>query len=169
MHKKVKVVLLITIGLFYILLHLLKIQFTPFFIYGMYSKKVEYKEYYEIYEFEVNDNKVQAQSLGNDKMELAIGPLNYYMEHIKNEGVDPVEKFVLSKRPNWEQSTLYNSVAERVFNNHKKMDSFPKWYKNMLEDLLGYKVNSLAVYSITLKYANYGLETVKREKVLSIE
>ena len=135
----------------------------------MYSKKVDYKQYYEVYEFEVNGNKVQAQALGHEKMELAIGPLTYYMEHLSNEGVDPVEKFVLSKRPHWKDSELYNLIAKRVFKNHVKLQKFPIWYKNIMEDLLGYKVNHLEVYLVKLKYVNYGMETLEREKVLSLE
>ena len=169
MRKKVKLVLLITVGLCYLVLHLLKIQFTPFFIYGMYSKKVDYKESYEVYEFEVNGKKVLAQSLGNEQMELAIGPLTYYLNHLENVGVDPVEKFVLSKRPNWRHSELYQSIAEQVFKNDENMEEFPSWYKNVMQGLLSYKIESLDVYAVTLQYADDDLEAVERKKVLSIE
>lgn len=169
MNKKTKVFLLCALGAFYLSLHLLKVQFTPFFIFGMYSKKVENKEFYTAYELEINNKLIYPYKLGKEKAELAIGPLNYYLGHLKNQGEDPVEKFVLSKRPHWEQNEWYRTIAKSVFTNSTKLEDFPLWYKRIMEGLLGYQINKIVVYSARLKYVDFGIEKVSREKVLTIE
>jgi len=169
MTKKTKVFLLCALGAFYLTLHLLKVQFTPFFIFGMYSKKVENRDFYNAYEFEINDKLVHPFNLGKEKAELAIGPMSYYLNHLKNGGEDPVEKFVLSKRPHWEQNEFYKNISEYVFTNENKLEDFPPWYKRVMESLLGYKINKIVIYSTKVKYVNFGIQTVSREKVLAIE
>ena len=72
MNLKPKYIIVFFIALIYLMLHILKVQFTPFFLYGMYSKAVGEVDTLVAYEIEVDKTTYYPFDFGREKMELIL-------------------------------------------------------------------------------------------------
>ena len=168
MNLKPKYIIVFFIALIYLMLHILKVQFTPFFLYGMYSKAVGEVDTLVAYEIEVDKTTYYPFDFGREKMELILGPLDYYNNHLRLNGQDPVEHFVLTKRPHWNESELFNQIGEKVFTKSEELQRFPFWYKTILERSLSKKINHLIVYEVKYTYTNYGLKPISKNRLIDL-
>lgn len=168
MNLKPKYIIVFFIALIYLMLHILKVQFTPFFLYGMYSKAVGEVDTLVAYEIEVDKTTYYPFDFGREKMELILGPLDYYNSHLRLNGQDPVEHFVLTKRSHWKESELFNQIGEKVFTKPEELQSFPLWYKSILEQSLNKKISHLNVYEVKYNYSDLGLKVISKNKLIDL-
>jgi len=168
MAKRIRrVIIVLFVGL-YLSLHLLKVQITPLFIFGMYSKKVPTQQEYMMYELVVDNETIKPTELGRLNREIIIGPLEYYFNHKTNMNVDPIKSFVLSKRPKWESNSVFKWVGDQVFTKEEELSKFPNWYKSYLEQSIGKEIQRLEVFAKYSVYQESMLVEKHKELILSI-
>src|SRR5204863_1592450 len=87
---------------FTIVCNLLGYEATPFFVWGMYSKKETEPRFYEVQQVIINDNQSVDLTDGYTPSTrfLLQSPLWYYISIRKNNGVDPTISFLQSKLKN---------------------------------------------------------------------
>lgn len=135
----------------------------------MYSKTIESIKYHRAYELEFNGEKLLPFEKGRDKKDLIVGPLDYYFEHLKLEGQDPIEAFVRSKLPHFEKNKFLKWTGKKVFTKSKELNLFPQWYLSFLSNQIQAEIQELTVYQVKYKYENSKLIEVDRELLTVFE
>jgi hypothetical protein len=123
-------------------------EFTPFFVWGMYSEKEAPQQEYSIFKISVNEHPLDYTTgyLPANRFFL-LSPLTYYASAKNN--LDPTQIFLEKKLKN--SFSAIQPFAKKVLNNEEDFKRFPVWYQRYLyqttgENISNYKVEILNVY-----------------------
>jgi len=135
----------------------------------MYSKPLESVKYHFAFELKFNGEKLLPFEKGRDTKDLIVGPLDYYFRHLKLDGQDPIEAFVLSKLQHFEQNKFLKWTGKQVFTKSKELNLFPQWYLSFLSNQIQAEIQELTVYQVKYKYEKSKLIEVDRELLAVFE
>lgn len=121
------------------------IQNFPFFLYGMYSEKVELKKRYTHYQVYVND-----QILSNDffyayNYQTIRAPLAHYVQ-LGNDDFVSRAVVAYNKRFNGVLSAEnFNLFLSRIDNDAQEIKAFEVWFKNYLQLSMNMEIKSVKI------------------------
>jgi hypothetical protein len=144
----------ILFSLFTLLANFLKLETTPFFVWGMYSEKEEKVNSYEILEIVVNDSvRVDYSSGFTDANRFyLLSPLIFNWQILQNKGMDPQETFLRKKTGKFFR--YIHPFKTYLFNDSFNQKSFQQWYSKYLEETIHLKVVKLQLNVLELVYSN---------------
>ena len=126
---------------------------TPIYQYGMFSSKFFITDTQTIYTIYVNDKPLDITKYAFAKRDMLLVSLqNYSKQKNTNEAVYVAMKQIPEKigLNNLTQSSTY-------FNNTTNL-AFTKWYKQLLQKIIGYPVKQLEVYQQKVQWQNNVLQ-----------
>ena len=158
----------ILFSLFTLLANFLKLETTPFFVWGMYSEKEEKVNSYEILEIIVNDSiRVDYSSGFTDANRFyLLSPLTFSWQILQNKGMDPQESFLRKKTGKYFRYIL--PFKTYLFKDSFDQNSFQKWYSKYLEETIHIKVVKLQLNVLGLVYNNKGQPELRSRVPLTI-
>jgi hypothetical protein len=127
------------------------VEITPFFVWGMYSEKIQPPASYTFYTTTVNDSMLVDTYSGypdNSRFYLNI-PLAYYEDMRAHAGIDPVIPFL--QRRTGSGYRWIRPLEGRLFNGGLK-GRFPGWYSRYLEQTLAIPVNTVKIGAVRVHY-----------------
>jgi hypothetical protein len=152
-----------------VLASLMRLQTTPFFIWDMYSRRVDTAKTYRLLEIGYNDNKrVNLRHSWNEPEKTILTmPLRNYLEIRGNHSVDPfgvyLQSYWLKKHP------AFAGVAGQLYNTPAELDEFPGWYKRWLSAAVGEPVEKVVVLEKRLAFSeDGGLREISSDTALVI-
>ena len=124
-------------------------EFTPFYVWGMYSENEVAPVEYQILEVTENNHLIDYSTgfLPSNRFFL-LSPLNYFSQ-IKNSE-DPTKAFLQNKLK--DNFSLVGTYANIVLNSSKEFQEFPLWYKRYLQQTTGKIVNNYRVDLLNAAY-----------------
>lgn len=127
---------------------------TPFFVWGMYSKKEDSSNTRPVLKITINDSAVinyPANYSDANKFFLT-SPLQLYILMKKNNVIDPTAVFLKNKMGKG-YSKLEN-ISTIILNGKKEYEDFLPWYKRYLEQTTGIRINSYTIELINARYSD---------------
>ena len=151
-----------------ILVNVLKIETTPFFIWGMYSEKEKSLAEYEIFTVVVNDSvTIDYSSNYTDANRFFLSsPLAYYIDIYRHAGKDPLEDFLKEKSGKYFDEINY--FKGFIYNDSSRQMAFKKWYIAYLEETIHQKINKLDVNILHLKYNDEGQPVLQSKTKIAL-
>lgn len=127
-------------------------EVTPFFVWGMYSKKEVPVARYEVLRTTINDSLVVDATTGYpDATRFYLKtPLASYKKLKDNGGIDPTKSFLQQKL-----KTHYNQLPfseATLFNTDVSTQSFFDWYSRYLHTVTAIDVQSIKVDVVQVHY-----------------
>jgi hypothetical protein len=149
--------------------NLMRLQTSPFFIWDMYSRRVDTAQTYRLLEIGYNGNKwVNLRHSWNEPEKTILNmPLRNYLDIRDHHGADPfgvyLRSYWLKKHP------AFAAVAGQLYNTPLELDEFPGWYRRWLSAVVGEPVEKVVVLEKKLAFsADGGLREISSDTVLVI-
>ena len=152
---------------FTLIANMLKIETTPFFVWGMYSEKEQTPASYPILEVMVNDSiRVDYSRISTDANRFyLLSPLTYFWDIRAHGGVDPQEIFLDRKTAG--RFHFIQPVKNNLFNDSSDQTAFQHWYCQYLEESIHRRVDKVTVNVLELTYGNAGRPELKNRYSLA--
>jgi hypothetical protein len=131
-------------------------EFTPFFVWGMYSEKEAPQQEYSIFKISVNEHPLDYTTgyLPANRFFL-LSPLTYYASAKNN--VDPTQIFLEKKLKN--SFSAIELFAKKVLNNEEDFKRFPVWYQRYLQQTTGENISN---YKVEILKVHYDADNIVR-------
>ena len=115
---------------------------TPFFHYAMYSGPFEHYSVIDVFEVEVNSNKLNLISFQSKNADRIIEPLAafYQLDYSNQLYFSHIKRFL---------APLHLPYDSSAFISHLSKGEFTLWYKKYLSRILAKEVNELKVFRNT--------------------
>ena len=126
-----------------LLLTFIKLEVTPFFLYGMFSEKVMASDTISERSIWVDGRQLKNTDLLHKEHLLVEETTKKYVLLKKNNSIDIVQTRVESKYPFLTQSAAYPFLKTRIYNTPEDMVAFQHWFKQTCTDLLNKKVQNI--------------------------
>lgn len=127
---------------------------TPFFVWAMYSDKEPDTTEYNVQKIIVNDSIIINNTTGftpSTRFFLNT-PLWYYISIKRNNNIDPTITFLQSKLK--QRYSLIEPYQYKLFNDTSRINAFPKWFKNYVEEVSGITIHHLQIINSTVHIDN---------------
>lgn len=128
-----------------LLLALIKLEVTPFFLYGMFSEKVIPSDTISERSVWVDGIQLKNTHLLHKEHLLIEETVKKYVLIKKNGGIDIVQTRVEARYPFLTQSFAYPFLKTRIYNIPKDVLAFQHWFKQTCEDLLHKDVQRVTI------------------------
>lgn len=128
---------------------------SPIYQYGMFSGKVRMSDTQKVYRIYVNDrllNLTQYSVSDRDKLLSFLDQYKY--EKQKNAATFTTMRRLLL------HTGIGNIMHEKIYTNNISDVQFTVWYKSMLQQIVGYRVTKLAVYTQLFKWESVTLKPI---------
>lgn len=134
-----------------VVFNLAGVEWTPFFVWGMYSEKILPVKEYEILKTTVNDSVFFDSYAGHtDNTRFYCNlPLQYYELIRANNGVDPTISFLQKKLGS--RYAPIRPLENRLFNPWP-LPQFYAWYGRYLTSITGFPVTAIKIDNIRVHY-----------------
>jgi hypothetical protein len=142
----------------------IKLEFTPFFLYGMYSEKAAVTDTFSTLNIVVNNKPIEYYSPLRESDMLKETAANF--EEMKaNNYTDPLKMRIESRYPFVYNSVLYPFISTKIYNSKKAMDDYRVWLKKKCLQIAGTENgNVLIVRTVSiLNKTTLQLNPVKNE------
>jgi len=130
----------------------LKIEVTPFILYGMYSEKIPEQTEFAIAEVEVNDSSLHSPELSDWQADILSTGYENYNNMLQNNRTDIVKTRVEKRYHFLTSSFLYPFLKTRIYNNEADLDNFSKWYHDRFSQFAKIDVRTIRIYSTPVKF-----------------
>lgn len=147
--------------------NLIKVESTPFFIWGMYSEKEMAIKDYQIFKIIVNDSITidYTSNYAAATRFYLLSPLTYSWKMYENNGIDPEESYFREKLGNY--FDILQPVRRYLFNDSLRQDEFMQWYAGYLEEITNITPDKLEVKVLGLAYLSGDQLEVQRESTFA--
>lgn len=150
-----------------LLLTFMKLEVTPFFLYGMFSEKVMPSDTLSERSVWVDGKQLKNTDLLHKEHLLIEETTKKYVLLKKNDSIDIVQTRVEVKYPFLTHSFAYPFLKTRIYNQPADMITFQHWFKATCEDLLNKKVQHITFTEDTylINPEKTQLKLLKREVI----
>jgi hypothetical protein len=155
---------------FTILSNLIRLQTTPFFIWGMYSEKIPPEKEYTMYEIYYNDGRlIKYDHTWNEPAKTMLNsPLKTYLNARANHSVSMEEiyfqSYWLKKHP------AFTNMMESLYITRQELDEYPNWLKRYVSVQAGTPVGNVYVVAKRLQFEQSGgVRLIASDTVLYIK
>jgi hypothetical protein len=119
---------------------------SPLYHYGMYSEVIDVKNTYNVFEVEVNGQRLPAKDFSPQQWDKVIVPLTYYTSiNTKSNALYHTDIKRLT-------TGLFITTNEEQFIQRCSYDEFIQWYRSYLESVLRKAITTLSIQSRTYTY-----------------
>ncbi len=112
-----------------IVLLFLKLEVTPFFLYGMYSQKISYTEIHKTTSVYVNGQDISTLAIPLRERDMLLTGIENYLSMKQNGGTDVVQTRVESSYHFLTTSLLYPFLKKNIYNKPEALPLFETWFK----------------------------------------
>lgn len=125
----------------------LKIEVTPFLLYGMYSEKIPIQDEFAIAEIEVNNAPFNSTKLSSWHSDILFTGFENYNSMLQNNKTDIVKTRVEERYGFLTRSFLYPFLNNKIYNTEDDLYSFPGWFRNRFSQFAKTDVQTIRIYS----------------------
>ncbi len=129
---------------------IIRIENTPFFLYGMYSKSVHEKNNYEDFIININGKQLNVYDLPDAEKEMILSPLSLYHSLEKNDYRDPLLTTVESRFKGRLPHSMYDQIVKRLTNDTTDIADYFSWMRRYLK-----RFSSERYLGIQILFGNY--------------
>jgi hypothetical protein len=129
----------------------IKLEVTPFFLYGMFSEKAAPKTFFTEKEIWVNGKKLTTKDLWIQEALLLDETSSHYISIKQNNNVDVVQSRVEQRYGFLTNSFLYPFMSQRIYNTPAAVIAYERWFKNKCSSILNEPVSSVKIIENTYK------------------
>jgi hypothetical protein len=162
---------LIVFCFFQIAFTLIKLEITPFFLFGMYSEKLETSDKVSVYKVKLNDHLLNRNDIKKWDFDILIMAIENYNAQFLNNKIDVVDTRIKTRYPDVYKSHIFSSMKRYIMNDSSNLDKFRGWYKRKIRQYTKEDVKTFEVYKetykINLRYKSFQL--LSTEKIFYIE
>lgn len=156
----------LTIIFFQLTCTFLKIEVTPFLLYGMYSEKIPVQHEFAIAEIEVNDAPFSTSILSSWHADILFTGHENYNAMLQNNKTDIVKTRVEERYGFLTGSFIYPFLKNKIYNNKNDLDNFLNWYRSKFSQFAKVDVKSIRFYSIPVKFDPASFSFTKQARKL---
>lgn len=135
-------------GSFFILqvcLSLIKLEVTPFFLYGMFSEKTIPSDTLTERSIWIDGKQLKNTDLLHKEHLVLEETAKKYVLLKKNESIDIVQTRVEEKYGFLTRSPIYPFLQERIYNKATDIPAFERWFKKTCERLLNKEIQQVSI------------------------
>lgn len=148
----------------------IKLEATPFFLYGMYSEKFKLSDTISVYKMKLNGDVLNPRSINRWQGDILQTSMENYKAQLDNNKIDIVDTRISRKYPAIYRSGIFRAIKKYILNDSMGLNKFPEWYKQKIHQYTGENVKTFEVfketYAINFKQKSYQL--LSGEKVLDL-
>ncbi len=145
----------------------IKLEVTPFFLYGMFSEKTPYTgKVMHRYVF-LNHIAMDSFHIASPETALLLVDLDNYLIIKNNNNEDVVKSRVESRYPFFTGSFLYPFVKNKIYNTPGKMLQFESWFKTKCSQYTGIAIHTVCIQENTYLFdaAHLSFKLIRSETV----
>ncbi len=143
----------------------IKLEVTPFFLYGMYSEKFYLSDTVSIYKQKLNGYALQPKPFSRWRGDILLTGIENYNAQLKNNKVDVVDTRVSSRYPGIYSSPLFQAVKKNITNDSTVLTKFPGWCRRKIYEYTGEEIITYELiketYLVNLAQKKYKLLSVE--------
>ncbi len=126
-------------------------EISPFFVWGMFSEKLENKKEQAVIEIYINNEAYNyTKELSNFNRHMLMSPIGYYKKILDNDGQDPFQNFLESKLGNTYQKLI--PLLPYISNTSEQIKAFKTWLKEYLACSSGKEIQSFRVIEVLYSF-----------------
>jgi|GEM_PF-2329374 len=107
----------------------LKLEVTPFFLYGMYSEKIAVSDTFSEISITVNDKTLESYNSPMRERYLLETNMVNYEEMKTNNHVDILKSRIEKRYPFIYNSALYPFIKEKIYNSSQSQEQYKTWLR----------------------------------------
>ena len=150
---------------------LIKLEVTPFFLFGMFSEKVNVPDTVTIYRQKLNGNLLNQKDINKWEWNILTTTIENYDAQLSNNKIDVVDKRIRNKYPGIYYSSIFSSVKKNITNDSSSVNKYPDWYKQKIRQYTSENITNIEVLKENYKvgFNNSSFQLLSSKKILSIE
>jgi len=148
-----------------VLLLVLKLEVTPFFLYGMYSEKVPASNIYKTTTVYADEKDIATLNFSAREADLLLTGIDNYLALKNNQGIDVVQTRVETRYPFFTNSVFYPPLKSKIYNSPQSVALFESWFKQKCNRLTPAPVDTISVVANYYQFlpAQTALKPIKTE------
>ena len=150
---------------------LIKLEVTPFFLFGMYSEKVDAPDTVTIYRQKLNGSFLNKKNINKWEWQILVTTIENYDAQLDNKKIDVVDTRIENKYPGIYHNSIFSSIKKSITNDSLSVDKYPGWYKQKIQQYTSVDITNLEVLKETYKvgFNKSDFQLLSSKKILSIE
>lgn len=128
-----------------LILTAIKLEATPFFLYGMFSEKIPVQDTITKTAIYIDNKDLQTFNISYRERDLLQTGIENYLIMRNNNGVDVVQTRVETKYPFLTNSLLYPYIKNSIYNKHGHLKKFEEWFKQKCSTITGQSVQQVTI------------------------
>ena len=143
----------------------IKLNVTPFFLFGMYSEKFVASDTFSITKVLVNDKAITAYNTPLREQYLVETNAMNYIGMKRNNYTDVLKTRIEQRYPVIYKSALYPFLAQRIYNTQADQNNFKSWLKSKCLKMAGMDSGTVKIVETTyfLNRATLHLNPIRHE------
>jgi hypothetical protein len=152
-----------------VFLSLIKLEVTPFFLYGMFSENAPLSNTFTERTILVDGQKLKTKSLWPMERFLLEETAKHYVAIRQNNTIDIVQSRVEQRYPFLTNSFVYPFLKERIYNDSNDVYGYEVWFKEKCSRLTNKDVHHVTIIEDTYQIdpQQTQIKQIKRETVAS--
>lgn len=114
----------------------IKLEATPFLLYGMYSQKHQPADTVVLYQHYVNGKSMPYATLNHWQNDILLTTADNYYNQLQHNGVDPVDTRIKVKYPSLYNSYIFQRLKKSIMNDSAAVAAYPAWYITKLNQFV---------------------------------
>jgi hypothetical protein len=130
---------------------LIKLEVTPFFLFGMYSEKINAPDTVSVYQEKLNGYLLNKKKIHKWDLDILHMGIENYNAQLFNNKIDIVDTRIKTKYPGIYNNAVFHSIKKYIMNDSLSLDKFGDWCKQKIYQYTGEKVGTFEVYKEVYK------------------
>ncbi len=147
----------------------LKIEITPFLLYGMYSEKTPDTGNYKQQLILLNGHDIHSYKIPPSERMLLVTAIENYLKIKQNGNKDIVQSRVESIYTFLTNSFIYPSIEDKIYNKPDDLRKFESWFKEKCSKIVHRKIHKVSViqrqHVLNRKY--FSFKTISSDTIAS--
>jgi hypothetical protein len=154
-----------------ITLTLIKLEVTPFFLYGMYSEKFYVTDTISIYKEKLNGHLLSSQIMNKWEEDILRTGIENYNAQLRNNKIDIIDTRISTKHPSIYNSRVFEIIKKHIMNDSVSLNRFPDWYKQKFYQYTGMDIKTFEVVNETylIDFNNKKYQLISNEKIFELK
>jgi len=150
---------------------LIKLEVTPFFLFGMYSEKVTVPDTVPVYQEKLNGHLLNKKKIHRWNLDILQVGIENYNAQLFNNKIDIVDTRIKTKYPGIYHNPFFHSIKKYITNDSLSLDKFGGWCKKKIHQYTGETVRTFEVYKEIYKadFKSGNPQLLSTEKIFHLE
>ena len=145
----------------------IKLEATPFLLYGMFSEKLEVPDTVKFRTVYLNAVSLEVLPLSYREKEVLLSGIANYIAQKNNGGIDVVQTRVEQRYLFLTRQPVYPFLSRRIYNIPSDLSEFEIWFKQKCSGLMQQTVNKVTAFEnrYTVDPFTLSVKLVARERI----